>query len=135
MTHNCSCIAGIQHIPVHKSAKMTTSKGTIQGFNALTAADKKHQIVTDAQVFGSGPEQHTLKPIVEAIRERFERLDIPADFSSEGIIITADTGFASEGNMEYLHEDGLNAYVPDNHNAHGMKNSKAKKPNTSTLIK
>jgi len=102
------------NITDNESAKMATSNGIIQGFNALTSADKKHQVVTDAQVFGSGPEQHTLNPIIEAIRERFERLDIPADFSPNGIIITADTGFSSESNMEILYEEGLNAYVPDN---------------------
>lgn len=102
------------NITDNQSAKMGTSKGTIQGYNGLAAADKKHQVVTDAQAFGSGPEQHTLKPIIEAIRERFERLNISANFSGKGTIITADTGFSSEVNMEYLHEQKLNAYVPDN---------------------
>lgn len=101
------------NITDNESAKMGTSNGTIQGFNGLASADKKHQVVVDAQVFGSGPEQHTLKPIIEAIRERFDRLDIPADFSENGIIVTADTGFSSEANMKYLHEQQLNAYVPD----------------------
>jgi transposase len=101
------------NITDNESAKMGTSKGTIQGFNGLGTADKRHQVVIDAQAFGSGPEQHTLRPIIEAIRERFSRLQIPADFSCDGTIITADTGFSSEANMEYLHGQQLNAYVPD----------------------
>ena len=44
----------------NESAKMTTSKGTIQGYNGVAAVDKKHQVVIDAQAFGSGQEQHTL---------------------------------------------------------------------------
>lgn len=93
---------------------MTTSKGTLQGFNALTSADKKHQIIIDAQAFGSGPEQHTLTPIIEAIRERLTRLEISAEFAPGGVIITADTSFSSEANMTYLYESNLNAYVTDN---------------------
>jgi hypothetical protein len=48
---------------------MTTSKGTIQGYNGVATVDKKHQIIIDAQAFGSGQEQHTLQPILETIKE------------------------------------------------------------------
>lgn len=30
------------------------------------------------------------------------------------MIVTADTGFANEANMKYLHESSINAYIPDN---------------------
>jgi hypothetical protein len=53
----------------NESAKMTTSKGTIQGYNGVATVDKKHQIIIDAQAFGSGQEQHTLQPILETIKE------------------------------------------------------------------
>nr|WP_239995828.1 hypothetical protein [Nitrincola tibetensis] len=42
------------------TAKMTTSKGTIQGYNGVAAVDKKHQVIIDAQVFGEGQEHRTL---------------------------------------------------------------------------
>jgi hypothetical protein len=38
----------------NESAKMTTSKGTIQGYNGVATVDKKHQVIVDAQAFGSG---------------------------------------------------------------------------------
>jgi len=41
------------NITDNESAKMTTSKGTIQGFNELASVDKKHQIIIDAQAFGA----------------------------------------------------------------------------------
>lgn len=44
------------NITDNESAKMQTSKGTIQGYNGIAAVDKKHQIIIDAQVYGSGPE-------------------------------------------------------------------------------
>ena len=91
------------------SAKMSTSKGTIQGFNAVTAADEKHQIIINAECFGSGPEQHTLVPIIEGIEQN---LDI--NLTQSGTVITADTGFSSEHTMEYLFKRGVDAVVPDN---------------------
>jgi hypothetical protein len=29
-----------------------------------------------------------------------------------GAIVTADTGFANEANMQYLHENQINGYIP-----------------------
>ena len=55
---------------------MTTSKGTIQGYNGVATVDKKHQIIVDAQAFGAGQEHHTLQPVMETIQSRFNRLKI-----------------------------------------------------------
>jgi len=52
-----------------KSAKMTTSKGTIQGYNGVASVDNKHQIIIDAQAFGEGQEHHTLQPVLETIKD------------------------------------------------------------------
>lgn len=100
----------------NQSAKMTTSKGTIQGYNGVATVDKKHQIIIDAQAFGEGQEHHTLKPVLEAVRDRFNRLGIRQDIYKGRYkpVITADTGFANEANMKYLHENKVNAYIPDN---------------------
>jgi transposase len=98
----------------NESAKMTTSKGTIQGYNGVAAVDKKHQIVVDAQAFGDGQEHHTLQPVLEAIEARYQRLNLNKDIFDTGAVVTADTGFANEDNMRYVHEHGINAYIPDN---------------------
>lgn len=98
----------------NESAKMTTSKGTIQGYNGVAAVDKQHQIIIDAQAFGHGQEQHTLQPVIEKIKERYERLNISDDIFATGTVVTADTGFANEANMEYLHENTIDGYIPDN---------------------
>jgi transposase len=106
----------------NESAKMTTSKGTIQGYNGVATVDKKHQIVVDAQAIGSGSEQHTLIPVIEAVEQRFKDLAINDDIfdtasedNNKGVILTADTGFADENNMKYCHDNGINAYIPDQH--------------------
>jgi len=100
----------------NESAKMTTSKGTIQGYNGLATVDKKHQVIIDAQAFGEGQEHHTLQPITEAIKDRLQRLGIRKNIFKGRYkpFITADTGFANEDNMQYLHDNRINAYIPDN---------------------
>ena len=98
------------NITDNESAKMTTSKGTIQGYNGIATVDKKHQIIVDAQAFGEGQEHHTLQPVLNTVRDRFKRLGI----DTHDPIITADTGYANEANMQYLHENGINGYIPDN---------------------
>ena len=97
------------NITDNESAKMTTSKGTIQGMVCVTAADEKHQIIIEAQTFGQGQEQSTLKPMVEGIRER-----LGEDVFDASVILTADTSFSSEDNMAYLFEENINTVVPDN---------------------
>lgn len=102
------------NITDNESAKMTTSKGTIQGYNGVASVDKKHQIIIDAQAFGEGQEHHTLQPVLETIKDRYQRLGFSDNLYHQDIIVTADTGFANEANNQYLHENGINAYVPDN---------------------
>jgi len=102
------------NITDNESAKMTTSKGTIQGYNGVATVDKKHQIVVDAQAFGEGQEHHTLAPVLESIEARLKRLGISENIYATGAVVTADTGFANESNMKYLHKNKINAYVPDN---------------------
>jgi transposase len=104
------------NITDNQSAKMTTSKGTTQGYNGVATVDKKHQIIIDAQAFGEGQEHHTLQPVLESIRNRLMRLGIRKDIFKGRYkpVITADTGFANEANMAYLHRNKVNAYIPDN---------------------
>ena len=102
------------NITDNESAKMTTSKGTIQGYNGIASVDKKHQIIIDAQAFGEGQEHHTLQPVLEIIKDRYHRLGFSKNIYKDGIIVTADTGFANEANNQYLYENSINGYIPDN---------------------
>jgi len=102
------------NITDNDSAKMTTSKGTIQGYNGVATVDKKHQIVIDAQAFGEGQEHHILQGILDTIKTRYQRLGLKDDVYAAGAIVTADTGYANEANMQYLHNEQINGYIPDN---------------------
>jgi hypothetical protein len=72
--------------------------------------DKKHQVIVDAQAFGEGQEHHILQPVLNTVRERFSRFGCDI----KKTIITADTGYANEANMQYLHDNGIDGYIPDN---------------------
>ena len=80
----------------NESGKMTTSKGTIQGYNGVATVDKKHQVIIDAQAFGEGQEHHTLKPVLETVQCRYKKLGIADNIYQTGAIVTADTGFAND---------------------------------------
>ncbi|SFM57107.1 transposase, IS4 family [Marinobacter zhejiangensis] len=102
------------NITDNESAKMTTSKGTIQGYNGVATVDKKYQVIIDAQAFGEGQEHHTLQPVLETVEARYKKLGIAKNIYQQNTVITADTGFANEANMQYLHERQINGYIPDN---------------------
>lgn len=101
------------NITDNDSATMHTSKGTVQGYTGVAAVDSKHQVIVDAQAFGSGQEQHALQTMLKAVDETYEALGQPP-LSSGQVVITADTGYASEDNNRYLNEHGINGYIPDN---------------------
>lgn len=93
------------------SAKMTTSKGTIQGYNGIAVNDDKHQIILQAQTWGSVGEQQTLKPAIEQLEEQLKALGTPN--ALQHAKFTADSGFHSEVNLEYMSTTGLDAYIAD----------------------
>lgn len=90
------------------SANMLTSKGAQQGFACVTTADEKNQIIVQAEAYGQGQEQTTLIPTIEAIHKA-----LPDTKGNDDLVITADTGFSSEANMQYIFENKINAVIPD----------------------
>jgi transposase len=100
------------NITDNDSAKMTTSKGTIQGYNGIAINDDKHQIILQAQAWGSVGEQQTLKPAVEQLKQQLNNLGTPDTFSTAKF--TADSGFHSEVNLAYMASTGLDSYMADN---------------------
>ena len=75
----------------------------------VTTADDKHQIIIATQAFGVGQEQITLQPMVEMIKENFTD-----DVFADGCVLTADTGYCSEDNLKYLHDNKIESVIPDN---------------------
>lgn len=102
------------NITDNDSAKMTTSKGTIQGYNGVASVDAYCQVIIDGQAFGEGQEHHVLQPILKTIKARYKKYKISKDLYKDGTQVTADTGYANEENMQYIKENGIEGYIPDN---------------------
>lgn len=102
------------NITDNESCKMTTSKGTIQGYNGIATVDAEHQIIIDAEAIGEGQEHHVFKQVLERIKSRYRRLSISDDIYARGLVVTGDTGYSNKDNLDYLYENGIDAYVPDN---------------------
>jgi transposase len=100
------------NITDNDSAKMPSSKGVIQGYDALAVADAQHQVIVQAEAFGEGQEHGLLVPMLEATRENFAELGLSADILKE-VKLTADAGYSSEANSKYLSEHSVDAYVAD----------------------
>jgi transposase len=88
----------------NESAKMATSKGVIQGYTGVAAVDAKHQIIVEAQAHGTGSEQELLLPVVDAMK------DVLLPHS----LLTVDSGYHSERNLQALENKGIDALVADN---------------------
>jgi hypothetical protein len=89
----------------------TTSKGTIQGYNGIATNDDKHQIIMQAEVWGSVGEQQTLAPAIKQLKEQLTKLGTPNTF--ETAAFTADSGFHSEKNLTFMASTGLDTYIAD----------------------
>jgi transposase len=86
-----------------QSAKMLTSKGAIQGYTGVAAVDECHQVIVGARAFGSAHEQAMLMPMIASTES----------VKASQTIITADSGYHSESNLEALHGQKIPALIAD----------------------
>jgi transposase len=95
-----------------ESAKMTSSRGVIQGYNGLAVVDDLAQIVVHAEAQGSGYEAHLLVPLLETTRKTFSLLEPGTDVLGNAKV-TADSGFHSRAVLAAVEGTGADAYIAD----------------------
>ncbi|MBM4401265.1 MAG: transposase, partial [Crenarchaeota archaeon] len=93
------------------SAKLTSSHGVLQGYNANAIVDEKHQIVVHAEAFGKGEDGTHMEPMLEGAKEKLEAIGWKKPLKDKQI--SADTGYYSVKNLEVCKELQVDAYVPD----------------------
>lgn len=95
----------------NESAKLTSSHGVLQGYNANAMVDEKHQIVVHASAFGKGEDSSNMGPMLEGAKEKLEAIGWREPLKERQI--SADTGYYSVKNLEVCKELEVDAYVPD----------------------
>ena len=100
------------NITDNDSAKMGgTKNGTIQGYVGVNAIDSANQVALESRAFGQGPENDLLQPILEGVTENLEAIGQKDPLRS--VKVTADTGFYSTDNVNYVYDNAIDAYLPD----------------------
>jgi hypothetical protein len=89
-----------------------TGHGVIQGYDGVTAVDRKHQIIVHAEVYGEAQEHDLLLPMLEGMTGHFRA--IGENTVLTGSKVMADSGFPTEKNLEQLQEKHIDAYIADN---------------------
>ena len=95
-----------------ESAKMKTSKGVIQGYTGVAVVDAKHQIVVGRRSLRRRPGARAARPDARADARELRQLGRAHDVLA-GAVLTADAGFHSEANLEYLEANGIDGYIAD----------------------
>ena len=95
----------------NESAKMATSHGILQGYNANAIVDEKHQIVVHSETFGRGEDGSNMEPMLEGTKDKLEAIGWEKPLKD--MLITADTGYYSVKNLEACKNQEVDAYVPD----------------------
>jgi transposase len=96
----------------NESAKMMTSHGTIQGYNAQALVDKEHQVIMHAEAFGNGQDNQHLAPMVDGAKDNLKKIGQAEDYF-EDKIFTADTNYHNQDTLEKCQDEKLDAYIPD----------------------
>lgn len=95
----------------NQSAKMPTSRGVIQGYNAQALVDSKHQIIMAAEAFSS-QDHENLAPMLNVAKKNIRTLGKDENYF-RGKQLTADSNYHSLGSLAFCQSEGLDAYIPD----------------------
>lgn len=95
----------------NESAKMATSHGVLQGYNANAIVDEKHQIVMHTEAFGKGEDSSIMETMLEGAKKKLEAAGWEEPLKNR--TISADTGYYSVKNLEACKKLEVDAYVPD----------------------
>ena len=95
----------------NESAKMPTSHGVIQGYNAQAWVDGKHQVIVHAETFGN-QDHDNLAPMLQGAKRNMQGIGKSVDYF-KGRQFTADSNYYSYANLALCQAESLEAYIPD----------------------
>ncbi|AKB37306.1 Mobile element protein [Methanosarcina siciliae C2J] len=74
-------------------------------YNCQVAVDEKEQIIVAAEVVNEENDLHQMEPMTQNVKNTL---------GCKPTIVLADAGYFSYENLEFLQEEGIDAYIPDN---------------------
>lgn len=95
----------------NQSAKMPTSHGVIQGYNAQAFVDGKHQVIMQAEAF-STQDHENLAPMLAGAGKNMQGIGKDPDYF-KGRQFSADSNYYSYATLAFCQAEGLDAYIPD----------------------
>jgi len=96
----------------NESAKMPTSHGVIQGYNAQALVDDKHQIILNAEAMGNGQDHDNLKPMLEGAKKNMQAIGKEEDYFADKQL-SADPNYHNKDNLALCEDEDIDAYIPD----------------------
>ncbi len=100
------------NITDNDSATMMTSHGVVQGYNSQALIDGKHQVIVHGEAFGDGQDHGHIPPMLTGALENLQSLGHEPDYFKEKIL-TADSNYHTQVNLQECQELGVDAYIPD----------------------
>ena len=97
----------------NESARMYTGHGTVQGYNAQALVDAKHQIVVQTEASSDGQDYRQVGPVLAGACATLELAGLQEEVKLAGAIMSADTSYHSEVNLQACVAYGLDAFIPD----------------------
>lgn len=97
--------------PESRIMKDGASKSFEQAYNCQAAVDEESQIIVATNVTQQANDKQQLEPLVEEIKKNADG-EMPEKLS-------ADNGYFSESNVEYLEGEGVDGYIATNRQKHG----------------
>lgn len=95
-----------------ESAKMKSSHGMIQGYNANAMVDAEHQVIVHAEAFSEGDDGAVAKPMLEGAAANLKAAGCGGNALKDAVV-SADTSYFTVRNLEACEEAGVDAYIPD----------------------
>ena len=106
----------------NESATIHSRKGYIQGYIGIAVADRKNQIIVNAQAVGSANEGEHLPDILDGTLNNLKKARLESNRDTKPVF-TMDANYFSEKNFRVCEERGVEAVIadPQHRKRYGLK--------------
>jgi hypothetical protein len=94
------------------SGKIKSPQGIIQGYNGITIADSKEQVIIATNAYGSVAEGQFFSQMLEMAEKNMCEVTGKAD-ALKGSVLLGDTAYFSEDNLQVAKKKEIVAVIPD----------------------